>query len=207
MTHYQLLGILLSAKTDQIRIAYRKKAFLLHPDRNKSPNAHQQFIAIRQAYEILSNPIKRAKYDVQLCVNKFPDIPHQQSSVSSTYVPTEEEKIRNLYEEIEYLKHIHYDPIEEWVKLYRMSWKEWGSIPFVVKMKKIGAELIFRSCYAILGIFVCLFISVFFIQSSHSFSHRFFHITMAQGLIIFGSAFFILAKEIGQIYRQFKKED
>jgi len=201
MTHYQLLGVSPTVTADQIRSAYRKKAFQFHPDRNKSPNAHQQFIAVRLAFETLLNPKKREKYDEKIGINKFPVITKQQPSMTSSYVYTDE-KIRDIYEDIEYLKHIHYDPIEEWIKLYRISWKEWGSIPFLLKIKKITAELIFRSCYAILGVFICLLFSSLFIWDFRLFSHR-FHSSMVQGLTIFGFTFFIFAKVIGQIYRKF----
>jgi hypothetical protein len=200
MTHYQLLGVSPTATTDQIRIAYRKKAFQFHPDRNKSSNAHQQFIAIRLAYEILSDPKKRTKYDAKLGLNKFPPITDQQSSQPSY----EDAHLRDLHEEIEYFKHIHYDPIEEWVKLYRMSWREWSSIPNVLKFKKIAAEFIFRSFYAILGIFIYIFISIFLLRLIISYQ---FYFPLLQALIYAGLSFFVFAKGIRKIYINYKKED
>jgi hypothetical protein len=200
MTHYQLLGVPPTTTTDQIRSAYRKKAFQLHPDRNKSSNAHQQFIAVRLAYEVLSDPKKRAKYDAKLSINEFPPITDQQSSQPSY----EDAHLRDIYEEIEYFKHIHYDPIEEWVKLYRMSWREWSSIPIVLKFKKIAAEFVFRSFYAILGIFIYIFFSIYFLRliNSYHFNYPFF-----QGLIYAGLFSFVFAKGIRKIYSNYKKED
>ncbi len=207
MNYYQLLEILPTATADQIRTAYRKKAFQIHPDRNKSPNAHQQFIVVRLAYEILSDPKKRAKYDVKLGVNKFPPIADQPSF--------EDAHLRDLYEEIEYFKHIHYDPIEEWVKLYRMNWKEWYTIPKIIKLKKIGAELIFRSLYALLGVFFVSLIWSFFFYFYFGRSYTFFHSIQFEsirsayhiGMVAMASIFFIFAKGVGQIYRIFKDED
>jgi hypothetical protein len=47
---------------------YRRMALQWHPDRCKDPNAHEQFIRIQEAYNILSNPLQRAKYDAGLAL-------------------------------------------------------------------------------------------------------------------------------------------
>jgi DnaJ-class molecular chaperone len=61
--HYQTLGILPTASKDEIKKAYRQLALQFHPDRNKSPNAHEKFIEINEAYLILFDEKARAKYD------------------------------------------------------------------------------------------------------------------------------------------------
>lgn len=48
---YVILGIAPSATTEEIKKAYRAKAFVLHPDKNKAPDAQQQFVALTEAYE------------------------------------------------------------------------------------------------------------------------------------------------------------
>ncbi len=61
---YTLLGVTREASPDDIRKAYRKLARQYHPDVNGgSPEATERFKEINQAYEVLSNPDKRAKYD------------------------------------------------------------------------------------------------------------------------------------------------
>ncbi len=60
---YAILGTTRSASTDDIKSAYRKLARKLHPDVNKAPDAQQQFARVQQAYEILSDDTKRARYD------------------------------------------------------------------------------------------------------------------------------------------------
>ena len=51
------------AQEEDIKRAYRKLAKQWHPDVNKSPNAHERFIEITEAYEILIDPKLRKEYD------------------------------------------------------------------------------------------------------------------------------------------------
>lgn len=61
--YYDILGVGKSASAEELKRAYRKQALDWHPDRNKSPEATQKFKEINEAYEILSNPEKKAAYD------------------------------------------------------------------------------------------------------------------------------------------------
>lgn len=54
-TYYRILGLSAGATDSEIKQAYRLKAKKLHPDRNPSPNAHQEFIQLTEAYEYLIN--------------------------------------------------------------------------------------------------------------------------------------------------------
>jgi DnaJ family protein A protein 2 len=60
---YQRLGLDKKASAEEIKKAYRKLALQFHPDKNPSPDAKQKFQEISQAYEILSDPEKRERYD------------------------------------------------------------------------------------------------------------------------------------------------
>ncbi len=60
---YQVLGIARTASADDIKKAYRDKAKEFHPDRNKAPEAEAMFKAVSEAYQVLSDPDKRAHYD------------------------------------------------------------------------------------------------------------------------------------------------
>jgi molecular chaperone DnaJ len=60
---YEALGVARTDNEEEIRKAFRKKAMEFHPDRNKSEGAEDKFKEINEAYQVLSDPKKRAQYD------------------------------------------------------------------------------------------------------------------------------------------------
>jgi molecular chaperone DnaJ len=61
--YYEVLGIDRDASDEEIRRAFRRLAFKYHPDHNRDEQAAEEFKEVNEAYEILSNPDKRAAYD------------------------------------------------------------------------------------------------------------------------------------------------
>src|SRR5438477_2702618 len=61
--YYQTLAVARTATEKEIKAAYRRLARQFHPDVNKDPKATDRFKLINEAYEVLSDPKKRAKYD------------------------------------------------------------------------------------------------------------------------------------------------
>jgi len=61
--YYEILGVGKNASKSDIKKAYRKLAMKYHPDRSKEPDAEEKFKEISEAYAVLSDEEKRAKYD------------------------------------------------------------------------------------------------------------------------------------------------
>lgn len=60
---YELLGVGRDATADELQRAYRKLARQHHPDINKDPGAEEKFKQVSEAYDVLSNPEQRKRYD------------------------------------------------------------------------------------------------------------------------------------------------
>ena len=62
--YYEVLGVGKTATADEIKKAYRKKAGQYHPDKNPGDKAaEEKFKEAAEAYEVLSDPQKRQRYD------------------------------------------------------------------------------------------------------------------------------------------------
>mgnify|MGYP001267685544 CR=1 FL=1 len=62
--YYKILGVDRKASQDDIKKTYRKLAMKYHPDQNRgNRQSEEKFKDINEAYEVLSDPQKRARYD------------------------------------------------------------------------------------------------------------------------------------------------
>lgn len=74
--YYSILGVSFDATAEEIRAAYFDLAKKYHPDVTDDPKAHDRFVEIQEAYDVLSNAARRAKYDASLpdTVKKGPEV-------------------------------------------------------------------------------------------------------------------------------------
>ena len=61
--YYEILGVPRDAAGEEVKKAFRKLALEYHPDRNKNAGAEEKFKEVNEAYQVISDPKKRADYD------------------------------------------------------------------------------------------------------------------------------------------------
>ncbi|XP_042896807.1 dnaJ homolog subfamily B member 1 isoform X2 [Parasteatoda tepidariorum] len=61
--YYEILGVTKEAGESELRKQYKKLALQLHPDKNKAPGAVEAFKAVGNAFAVLTDPVKRKRYD------------------------------------------------------------------------------------------------------------------------------------------------
>ena len=81
--YYQLLGLRRDATQEDIKRAYFEAAQRLHPDKNTAVGETEIFLGVQQAYETLSNPQRRAKYDTVLPPEEQLKLPYQYNLIYS----------------------------------------------------------------------------------------------------------------------------
>lgn len=64
--YYSILAIGRTAGGEEVKLAYRRVAMDVHPDKNRHPDAKIAFDCLQEAYEVLSSPVKRSSYDTSL---------------------------------------------------------------------------------------------------------------------------------------------
>ncbi len=67
VNYYKVLGIKDHASVTEVKKAYRTMAFRYHPDHNKSgQSGEERFREIKEAYEVLTNPVRKRQFDAEL---------------------------------------------------------------------------------------------------------------------------------------------
>lgn len=109
--YFHILGLNTEATATEIRSAYRSLAKQFHPDVNSSENAKSQFIKIQEAYEVLSDPAKKARHKQLLH--------HNTASRTSNYSQATRERI---YED--WVRHQHREELKRKVAEMRQRERE-----------------------------------------------------------------------------------
>lgn len=93
-SHYEILDVNKDASGVEIKKAYRMKSLHYHPDRNDSLDAEARMSEINEAYEILSDPIKKKHYDLE---QKLKDIPFGYPFMQVPTQAVDEQDIQELF--------------------------------------------------------------------------------------------------------------
>ncbi|GIV27055.1 MAG: hypothetical protein KatS3mg027_0869 [Bacteroidia bacterium] len=97
-SYYDILGVSRTASIEEIKIAFRKLALLYHPDKN--PDTKELFVKILHAYEVLSDPVLREKYDRGIFITTTVNSDKKSTAKEHRWdVTPEEERRRKYYKE------------------------------------------------------------------------------------------------------------
>lgn len=172
MNYYDILSIKKDASLDEIQKAYKDKSFQFHPDFNRGISDDSMFRVIKEAYETLSDPIKKHEYDNSL--DKANERLHKKQSYDNKYAdnnifaindqsPNTEDDIVKRYE---FLNKDNYNKPEKPSKFSFLINKEWiflYAIFSLIFLYKVGSENprsfgdIGIILAYVLGIFIALF--------------------------------------------------
>lgn len=153
---YKILGLSASATREEVKKAYRKLALEWHPDKNKSPNAHEMFIKINEAYLILYDEQARTKYDKE---HEF-FFGRQQEEEQAKKDYTQEEPFVEKTQQKSKYSHSYNDPdLNNWTesakrqasKYASMSFEEFGNLLGEV-VKETGRQGFTAIIYAVSGV-------------------------------------------------------
>lgn len=125
-TYYDILGVSQNATIEEIKIAFRKLALLYHPDKN--PHTKELFVKILHAYEVLSDPILRDRYDKKLVGNTSFTSPSYSTKKEKTHrwdVSEEDEKRRKYYKDYFEKMKKEYEKEREKYRQTSAAQKEW----------------------------------------------------------------------------------
>ena len=109
--YYSLLDISKQANEDEIRQAYRRLAFRYHPDRRGGAANIERFHEIKEAYEVLSNPVSRSEYHHKRWLNSNSGNLHFNNfQVTPALIEKEAQKIARYIKNIDVFR-MNYDAL------------------------------------------------------------------------------------------------
>lgn len=137
VNYYELLGVEPTATTEEIKSAFRRQAMKYHPDRNQgNKQAEEQFKKINEAYDCLSNALKRDSYDEKLrreqSANTYHNAYRSNDFYGNSYQstseqhfeedhPEQEETLREYLQEILYASERGRNNLRQHIQSLRLS--------------------------------------------------------------------------------------
>jgi uncharacterized membrane protein YsdA (DUF1294 family) len=109
--YYAILGVPRNATPEEIKEAYWRLAKEYHPDKNPSPEAEERFKLINEAYQVLSDPAKRAEYDALYDMMMSRTSAPAESEVREPRFAGSGFKLRVQEALVRYL----FDPVPKWI--------------------------------------------------------------------------------------------
>ncbi|KMR04889.1 hypothetical protein RF55_388 [Lasius niger] len=162
--YYEILGIKKSAGQDEIRRAFKKLAIVHHPDKNSDdPNAHDKFIRLTTAYEVLKDNDLRKKYDLYgengLNDSNKKQTYHSWSYYQNSFIYEDDQHVINL-EENDYFENVMNSDSSWFVNFYSPmcshchhlapTWKEVAKLlDGIMKIAAVNCEYDRQLCYQV----------------------------------------------------------
>ena len=175
--YYEILGIHRTASKEDIKKAYRLTATKLHPDKNNQPDATQKFVELTEAYEVLSDSVRRKHYDELLAHHE-----HQKR--------IDEQKRQNWEQEV----HAASQKGQEKGKKYSKDFDYFSKKVVTTTILMLIGELILGMIFGGDSVFSWLFLSfIMTILGAVIFIAGFGHIglmMLGTGLVILGALWF-----------------
>jgi hypothetical protein len=134
MTYYEVLGISSKASANDVTLAYRRKASQVYLHGQKSPQALRRFVVIRRAFDVLSSPYQRTSYDEQLAA-----------------CPVHTDVIDELHLAGQGPSELYYNLLEHALISYKLSFREFSTVPLRMRIEKICGEIVVRLLLAAIG--------------------------------------------------------
>jgi curved DNA-binding protein CbpA len=126
--YYKTLGLQSTAKKEYIKKAYRKLVLEFHPDRNKSPNAHEKFIKINEAYLLLYDDEARQKYDREY--NYYFSQHKEQEGANNVHSKETYERTQNNNKKTEQEQKFRDSDLNDWADKAKNQGAEYAKMAF-----------------------------------------------------------------------------